>query len=156
MVKEVERKFLVEDGSWRENADPGTPIRQFYLAVGPDRSVRVRIKNEAAARLTLKFGGPGAARDEYEYDIPLEQAAQMQAFALGTVIEKTRHLVEHHHMTFEVDVFGGRLDGLILAELEGAEHRTAQDLPDWLGREVTEDPAYYNASLAMNGWSVST
>jgi CYTH domain-containing protein len=99
--------------------------------------------------LTLKFSGPGRGRDEFEYAIPLAEAEEMQGFALGRVIEKTRCHVHHGGYLYEVDIFGGELAGLVIAELETPDDVPVEELPPWLGREVTQDGRYYNASLAL-------
>jgi len=149
MAKEIERKFLVSSSAWRASVEAEIGIRQFYLAAGPARTVRIRISDGNAATLTLKFSGKGPGRDEYEYTVPLAEAEEMQAFALGRVIEKTRHHVRHEDYLYEVDVFGGALAGLVIAELETPDAVPAERLPRWLGREVTQEGQYYNASLAL-------
>ena len=151
MGKEVERKFLVTSAEWRNLAEADIRIRQFYLAAGPGRTVRVRISDDASARLTLKFGGQTRERDEFEYPVPLADAEEMLAFAIGRVIEKTRRHVRHRGYLYEVDVFGGGLSGLVLAELETPDDVADEMLPDWLGREVTGEQGFYNASLALGG-----
>ena len=155
MAKEVERKFLVASDDWRSHAGVKTDIRQFYLAATAGRSLRVRICDGSSAILTLKFGRHGRERDEFEYPIPLGDAEEMQEFAIGRVIEKTRHEVTHNGHVYEVDVFAGALAGLVIAELETPEDVPGSDLPPWLGREVTGDSAFYNASLARNGLPVA-
>jgi CYTH domain-containing protein len=151
MAREIERKFLVKDGGWRNAAASASSIEQFYLAAGPDRSVRVRIRDRARAWLTLKFGAGTGERDEFEYRVPLSDAREIQAFAIGRIIEKTRHLVKHDGHIFEVDEFHGALEGFVLAELETPEAASVARLPEWIGEEVTGDPAYTNASLALAG-----
>jgi adenylate cyclase len=151
MVKEVERKFLVSGAQWRNLVEADIRIRQFYLAAAPGRTVRVRISDGVSAKLTLKFGSAARERDEFEYPIPLAEAEEMLAFALGRVIEKTRHHVRHRGYLYEVDVFGGQLAGLVVAELETPEDVSDEKLPDWLGREVTGESRFYNASLALGG-----
>lgn len=151
MAKEIERKFLVADSAWRELAETHVRIRQFYLAAGSNRTIRIRISDGSDATLTLKFSGDGPGRDEFTYPIPLAEAEEMQAFALGRVIEKTRHHARHRGYLYEVDVFTGGLDGLVIAELETPDLVAASDLPPWLGREVTDDSRYYNAQLALAG-----
>jgi adenylate cyclase len=148
MAKEVERKFLVNGQEWRSLVEGRIRIRQFYLASNTGRSVRLRISDGEVATLTLKFGSRGRVRDEFEYQVPLAEAEEMMDFAIGRVIEKTRHHVSHRGRLYEIDVFGGELRGLIIAELETPEDVPASELPAWLGREVTGDPRYYNASLA--------
>ena len=151
MGKEVERKFLVSSTAWRDLAEADIRIRQFYLAAAPGRTVRIRISDGASAMLTLKFGSRARVRDEFEYSIPLAEAEEMLAFAIGRVIEKTRHHVRHRGYLYEVDVFGGPLAGLVVAELETPEDVPDEMLPDWLGREVTGESKFYNASLALGG-----
>lgn len=150
MAKEIERKFLVADAAWREHVQARIRIRQFYLVSQPDRSIRIRISDGSEAVLTLKFSGPGRGRDEYEYPVPLAEAEEMQAFATGRVIEKTRHHVRYDGYLYEVDEFAGGLAGLVIAELETPDAVPDERLPPWLGREVTDDARYYNARLALD------
>lgn len=151
MAKEIERKFLLAADVWRQQATGATAITQFYLAVERSRTVRLRIREGKEAVLTLKFGTNDRARDEFEYAVPLADAEEMRAFAVGRVIEKTRHIVPHQGYSFEVDEFHGELAGLVLAELETPDDVPDERLPDWIGREVTGETAYYNASLALVG-----
>lgn len=151
MAREIERKFLVRNAGWREQADGGVQLTQFYVATADERSVRVRIRNGEGALLTLKFGGAGLVRDEFEYEIPVEDAREMERFAIGRVIGKTRYRVPHLGRIYEVDVFAGALEGLVIAELETPELAAGVELPAWIGREVTDDAAFYNSSLAING-----
>jgi len=149
MATEIERKFLVRSDAWRDGVEKSIAIRQFYLAVSADRSIRVRVSDEGSAKLTLKFGSHLPHRQEFEYDIPLGEAAEMRPYAIGEPIEKTRHHVRHGGYLYEVDVFAGRLDGLIVAELETADDVSPSRLPPWIGREVTGDQRYSNALLAL-------
>jgi CYTH domain-containing protein len=150
MAKEIERKFRVRDESWRAEAEPAKTFRQFYLAVGPERSIRIRIIGDSVAWLTAKFGAT-PVRDEFEYQIPLADAREMEQFAVGAVIVKQRHIVRHGGYGYEVDVFSGALEGLIVAELETPDTVPDDSLPGWLGPEVTGDSRYSNAMLAFNG-----
>lgn len=151
MAKEVERKFLVEGTAWRERVYATSSLEQFYVAAAPDRSIRIRIADGSTAMLTLKFGGHGLSRDEFEYPVPLAEAHEMRAFALGKVIAKTRHKIDVAGYLYEVDVFEGELAGLVIAELETPDDVADARLPAWLGREITGEPAYYNAMLALRG-----
>jgi CYTH domain-containing protein len=151
MGKEIERKFLISSSAWRDLVEASIRIRQFYLAAAPGRTIRIRISDGDAARLTLKFGNQIRERDEFEYPVPLADAEEMLAFAIGRVIEKTRHHVRHRGYLYEVDVFGGPLAGLVVAELETPVNVPNEMLPDWLGREVTGESKFYNASLALGG-----
>jgi CYTH domain-containing protein len=151
MAKEIERKFLTAGDAWRRAASSSHSIVQFYLVAAGDRSVRVRIRDGETAMLTLKFGAGTRERDEFEYVVPLADAAAMRPFAVGAAIEKRRHLVTHRGHLYEVDEFSGALAGLVVAELETPDAVAARDLPAWIGAEVTDDPAYANAMLATNG-----
>lgn len=95
MAKEIERKFLVKTSDWRAAVGEATAISQFYVTAGEARSVRVRIVDGERAKLTIKFGGAARTRDEFEYPIPLADARDMERFALGNIIQKTRHKVPH-------------------------------------------------------------
>lgn len=152
MAKEVERKFLVKDAAWRDAVEDSIAIVQFYLAISSERSIRLRISNGKSAKLTLKFGSDLKQRDEFEYSVPLADAHEMLGFAIGTVIRKTRHHVRHENYLYEVDVFNGELDGLVVAELETMDKVSDALLPPWLGEEVTGQLRYSNASLALNGF----
>lgn len=149
MAKEIERKFLVADEGWRAGVRSSRAIVQFYLAADADRSVRVRILDGDRAKLTLKFGAGARERDEFEYPLPLEDAQALRAFALGKMIEKTRHIVPWQGRDYEVDIFAGALEGLALAELETPDTVPATELPPWLGREVTDEAAFLNVALAL-------
>jgi CYTH domain-containing protein len=152
MAKEIERKFLVQGEAWRAAVESSALIVQFYLAISSERSIRIRIKDGRTARLTLKFGSNTRIRDEFEYPVPLDEAREMMQFATGALIRKTRHCVRHQGYLYEIDVFNGDLDGLIVAELETADTVDDGRLPGWLGREVTGEIRYSNASLALNGF----
>ncbi|HEY4193477.1 MAG TPA: CYTH domain-containing protein [Mesorhizobium sp.] len=152
MAKEIERKFLVANGSWLAAAEKKIAIVQFYLAISAERSIRLRISDGRKARLTLKFGSDLTERDEFEYPVPLDEATEMMGFAIGTTIRKTRHHVRHMNYLYEVDVFNGDLDGLVVAELETPDLVADAMLPGWLGREITGEIRYSNASLALNGF----
>lgn len=144
MGKEIERKFLVVDEQWRV-AD-GTKYRQGYLSTDKERTVRVRIAGNKAM-LTIKGITQGASRAEYEYEIPVEDAEELLDLCQRPIIEKWRHEIEHAGMTWEVDEFFGDNQGLVLAEVELDSPDEAFDLPPWVGKEVTDDPRYFNANL---------
>lgn len=150
MARETERKFLVVNDAWRAEAEGAADLVQFYLFAGPDRSLRVRIRDGRSAVVTLKFGDDARVRDEFEYPVPLADARSMRPFAIGRVLEKRRHLAAWRGHLYEIDVFGGPLAGLVLAELESEAVVSDADLPPWLGREVSDDPRYLNAALALS------
>ncbi len=150
MKTEIERKFLVRRDTWRGAAVSARRFRQGYLCLDPGRTVRVRLAGDEAW-LTIKGMGAGAARPEYEYPIPPADAgALLDALCLPGQIDKTRHCIPHGGLVFEVDVFHGANEGLVLAEVELPATDTVVEQPDWLGDEVTGDPRFFNAYLARH------
>ncbi|TRL39024.1 CYTH domain-containing protein [Rhizobium straminoryzae] len=157
MAKEIERKFLVRSEDWRRMATSRLRFRQGYVAIGEDRSVRVRLMEGpgvAKARLTIKVGRHLLARDEYEYEISVGDAEELIVSAIGIVIEKTRHFIPHAGFTWEVDEFSGAYKGLILAEVELESPDQSPPLPVWIGREVTGDRRFSNMVMATETISV--
>ncbi|WP_299817705.1 CYTH domain-containing protein [uncultured Jannaschia sp.] len=147
-MTEIERKYLVTDDRWRDAATGNKHLRQGYLARTGAATVRVRIADDASAVITIKATGTATTRAEYEYAIPVEEARELLDLAQGVPIEKRRHIVPGDPGTWEVDVFEGAQAGLILAEMELEDEAAEIVRPDWLGREVTGDPRYYNVTLA--------
>jgi adenylate cyclase len=149
MATERERKFLVTGGAWRAQVVSERAIRQAYLASTPHAAIRIRISDDSKAVLTIKSAEPGIERSEFEYAVPLVDAEAMIALRTGEVIEKRRHVVPAGDLTWEIDVFAGAHDGLVMAEIELPTQDTPFESPDWLGEEVTGDRRYYNASMAL-------
>ena len=145
MGQEIERKFLVDAARWRP-AGAGVAFRQGYLSSHPERVVRVRLEGDAA-KLTIKGITTGVSRAEFEYDLPRADAAPLLALCERPLIEKIRHTEEHAGKTWQIDVFGGENEGLVIAELELASEDEPFAAPPWAVREVSHDPRYYNASL---------
>lgn len=148
MAEEIERKFLVEGNDWRQAVTSSRRLVQGYLSSNAKATVRIRIVDDKRAVLTLKGPAEGISRAEFEYDVPLDDARQMLDLAQPNVVEKTRYLVPHGGLTWEVDVFAGAHTGLIMAEVELEAEDQAITLPDWAGQEVSHDDRYANASLA--------
>jgi adenylate cyclase len=144
-MKEIERKFLVNDSSILSDY-PFDEIKQTYLFNELDKSLRIRLKNDRAF-LTIKGNQVGFTRDEFEYPIPKEDAVEMiERFNLK-VLTKRRYYIELQNFTWEIDVFEGKLKGLIVAEIELSSESIEFEIPSWIGEEVTEDPNYLNAEL---------
>jgi adenylate cyclase len=153
VATEIERKFLVSSSGWRDGARASIPMVQGYLAQTGVCSVRVRIGGD---RAWLNFKGLtiGARRTEFEYAIPIEDARQMlDLYCDRPLIEKTRHYVRYGDHDWEIDEFEGANAGLIVAEVELAKEDETFATPDWVGREVTHDPRYYNMCLVEHPWS---
>jgi len=145
MGQEIERKFLVDTARWRP-AGAGVALRQGYLSSHPERVVRVRLEGDAA-KLTIKGLTTGVTRVELEYDVPRADAEQLLALCERPLIEKVRHTEMHGGKRWEIDVFGGDNEGLVLAELELRSEDEAFEPPPWVTEEVSHDPRYYNANL---------
>lgn len=146
---EIERKFLIRDDAWRRGAS-GKDYRQGYLTVDPERTVRVRIAGDEGF-LTIKGKTVGMARSEFEYPIPLAEAALLlDQLCLRPLIEKTRYTLSFGGHVWEIDEFSGDNQGLIMAEVELNSADEQVELPPWIGKEVTGDRRYYNASLIRN------
>lgn len=152
MAIEIERKFLVKGDAWKAAA-VGVLYRQAYLSTDKARTVRVRIAGERAF-LTVKGLATGLARAEFEYEIPLADAAAMlDQLCLTPLIEKRRYTVAYQGLSWEIDEFLGANLGLVVAEVELDSADQAIDLPDWVGREVSDDPRYFNSSLIARPFS---
>ena len=105
--------------------------------------------------LTIKSPVQGISRDEFEYEIPVQEAEQILSLFCKNVIAKTRYHVPFEDQTWEVDVFSGDNEGLVMAEIELNSEDEDIPLPDWLGMEVSHDRRYFNSCLAQtpyNSW----
>lgn len=151
MAKEIERKFLIDVKDWNFE---GTPVKmkQAYLAVDHGKVIRVRMAGNRAM-LTIKGNLHGISRDEFEYEIPFDDAVQLIELREGAVIEKTRYLLDLNGKTWEIDVFEGENAGLVVAEIELESEMEAFEKPEWIGDEVSTDVRYYNFSLSKNPFS---
>src|SRR5664279_5887313 len=146
MAKEIERKFLVKSGTWIPKAE-GIHFRQGYLNTQKERVVRVRIEG-ASAKLTIKGVMTGVTRPEFEYPIPVDDASiLLDNLCEKPLIDKHRHKEVHGGKTWEIDVFHGDNEGLVVAEIELKSETEAFPKPDWAGEEVSSDPRYFNANL---------
>lgn len=147
MALEIERKFLVT-GDFLGDVSSSSRIVQGYLAASPVASVRIRIYGEKGY-MTVKGrpGESGMSRFEWEKEIPVDEAVALLKLCGGGVIDKVRHLVPCGRHVFEVDVFHGTNEGLIMAEVELESEDEAFEKPEWLGKEVTGDMRYHNSML---------
>lgn len=152
MGVEIERKFLLQGEGWR-GLGQSTLLRQGYLNSHKERTVRVRIAGDAAF-LTIKSANVGARRGEWEYPIPVAEAAELlDGLCEQPLIEKYRHRIALGGHVWEVDEFLGANAGLVVAEIELASEDEAFDKPDWIGAEVTGDVRYLNSNLIKQPYS---
>ena len=153
MPIEIERKFLVKDLSWKDSAASFKDFRQGYFPTGEGVTVRARIAGDKA-RLTIKGPVSGISRAEFEYPIPVEDAAAfLSRFCVQPVILKRRWYVPFGGFTWEVDEFAGGNEGLIVAEIELDAPNREFPRPPWLGREVSHEPRFRNSRLVRHPYS---
>ncbi|MGU3664299.1 CYTH domain-containing protein [Methylobacterium sp. A49B] len=147
MPVEIERKFIAHP-SVLALCRSGTHFVQGYLYTDDANTIRIRQAGERAL-ITWKSPRRGACRDEIEFAIePEDGAALLAAVPAGRRLEKTRYRVDHAGAVWDVDVFGGALSGLILAEIELEREDQPVVLPPWIEGEVTADARYRNSRLA--------
>ena len=147
---EIERKYLVTSDSYKQMAVAHYHICQGYISREKTGTVRIRITDDKAY-LTIK-GKPAEghfARYEWEKEIELADAKELIKLCQGTIIEKTRWIVlaAEDGLKWEVDEFHGRYQGLEVAEIELKSEDQVVQLPAFVGKEVTDDPQYYNANM---------
>lgn len=150
MATEIERKFLISSDAWRAGP-PGVWICQGYLCLDPERTVRIRVKGDEGF-ITIKGASEGIGRKEFEYPIPLGDATELLEMCHQPLLEKVRHERQVGGHCWEIDEFHGANEGLIMAEIELGSEDEAFEKPEWAGREVSDDPRYYNSALAQNPW----
>ncbi|MFA5326908.1 MAG: CYTH domain-containing protein [Prolixibacteraceae bacterium] len=151
MATEIERKFLVDPEKWTPSEN-GTHYKQAYLGLAPYPTVRVRIAGEKAF-LTIKGRSETIARPEFEYEIPVEDAVEMMKLAISSPVEKIRHKQIVDGFLWEIDVFSGANQGLVLAEIELTSENQKFTMPEWILEEVTNDGRYYNSYLSCSPFS---
>lgn len=156
---EIERKFLVNlpeneisiSDFFEKIADRKFTIKQGYILAAKEKTVRIRTKGDKGY-ITIKGEADenGFSRFEWEKEIELSDAEQLLTLCDEYIIDKARYEVVYKGKTFEVDVFHGIHEGLVLAELELETEDETYESPAWLGKEVTGDVRYYNAWLSKN------
>jgi CYTH domain-containing protein len=149
MGKEIERKFIVKKDIW-ENFKKPVPsfIRQGYLLITDETTIRVRY-TETKGTMTIKGKQQGISRDEYEYEIPLDEAKEIFEIHCQKTLSKNRYKIPLGSLVWEVDEYINNLSALIIAEVElGNENQKIDNLPEWIGDEVTTDIKFSNAFLA--------
>lgn len=146
MPQEIERKFLLTNDDWKAEVDRAVRMKQGYLNSAKERTVRIRIAGEQAF-LTIKGPVSGVTRPEFEYEVPVSDGLAMMELCEQPVIEKTRYYVKRGLHLWEIDVFTGANEGLVVAEIELASEAEEFERPTWLGEEVSAEVKYYNSSL---------
>ena len=149
MPKEIERKFLLHPDKWQQlSRSAGQHYRQGYLLTDPQKTIRVRA-TDTHGYITIKGPNTGATRDEYEYEIPVQEAKELLDKFAVSELSKVRYKIPFHGHIWEVDEFLGNNAGLMVAEIELASEDEQFDVPEWIAREVTGDERYYNSNLTL-------
>ena len=153
MAIEIEHKFLLCNDDWRNEIARSVEYKQGYLSSQATSSIRIRISDKNAW-LNIKSATIGSFRQEYEYEIPIQDANEiMNTLCKKPIIEKTRHIVIRDANTWEIDEFHGVNQGLIVAEIELTAIGESFERPYWLGKEVTSELRYYNNNLTTYPFS---
>jgi adenylate cyclase len=146
---EIEHKFLVTGDAWRTLVGSGVRYRQGYLAQSEECTVRVRAGG-GAGYVTIKGARSGITRSEFEYPIPEAEANEIIDLLCGTrIVHKTRYRVPFGGLVWEVDEFHAANEGLVVAEIELERESQPFEKPPWVGRDVSHNPRYVNAMLAL-------
>lgn len=154
MKIEMERKFLLGSDIWRSLVARSETIRDGLLNLSADIRTRVRI-NGRHSTLTVKTKRLRGQCEEFEYDIPLEDAERLISHCGDNVIYKERHYVNHAGLIWEIDEYKGVLNGIVLAEVELETFDQTVVLPDWVGREVTSEPQYRKINMLQAARSLT-
>jgi adenylate cyclase len=150
MGVEIEKKFLVDHEKWQQLVKPkGKVYKQGYLLSDEKRTVRVRVTDDAAY-ITLKGSTTGISRSEFEYTIPVNEGQEILKDMATSFIEKTRYNINYAGNVWEVDIFEGDNQGLIIAEIELKHENQEFEKPEWVKNEVSDDRRYTNAYLSVN------
>lgn len=148
---EIERKFLVDTKLWHPK-NKGTDLKQGYLSIGENNTVRVRIADNRAF-ITIKGKTSGISRAEFEYEIPKTDALQLMNLCVNQVVEKKRYTETFKNLLWEIDVFEGTNAGLVMAEVELTDEGQEVILPIWIMEEVSTDKRYFNSYLSAKPFS---
>lgn len=153
MAIEIERKFLLRNSDWKQHSKTSARLREGLISA-TGQKIRIRIAGSSAT-LCVKLPRFGISRYEFEYAIPLEDAELLISACGDNTLEKTRHIANFQGDRWEIDEYHGALAGLVLAEIELCEEHQPFARPEWLGREVTEDPRYRKEYLLRSSQTIT-
>jgi adenylate cyclase len=150
--REIERKFLVAEPPEELHGSPRKKVRQGYVAV-TENGTEVRVRKEGKGHILTIKEGHGKDRGEEDTEITAAQFAALWPLTRGKRLKKVRYEVPRGDLAIEVDVYRGKLKGLMTAEVEFPDEGASQAFrpPEWIGREVTGDDLYSNQNLARHG-----
>lgn len=150
MALEIERKYLLHQNKWDNLQKPeGQLYRQGYILKDAHKTIRVRV-TDTTAYLTIKGGSNGITRNEFEYEIPKEEGIELLDKFAVSELSKIRYKILYAGKLWEVDVFSGDNEGLIVAEIELESEDETYEIPEWISMEVSGDNRYYNSNLSVN------
>lgn len=149
--REIERKFLVQKLPDQLGDFPRAEISQGYLVIAPG-GVQVRLRQSGTSHSLTYKRGEGGARDEREIELTREQFDALWPATKGKRLTKTRYEIGLGDLVVEIDIYSGRHQGIVVAEVEFPDEKSAREFqpPDWLGKDVTHDPRYSNQLLACD------
>jgi adenylate cyclase len=148
--REIERKFLIERLPAGLKRARRYSIKQGYLAAeSDDRHVRLRKKGKSAS-LTFKLVRGSSVREEREIMLTPKQFGALWPATVGRRLQKMRYEIPWNDVLIEIDVYGGKNKGLVVAEVEFRNRAACRKFkpPNWFGREVTGNKRYSNIKLA--------
>ncbi|KQP62188.1 response regulator [Methylobacterium sp. Leaf112] len=146
------RRFLVANDGWMGHATGWREVTDGMLGEHQGTEVFVR-RDGGCAWLTVAGPRDGLSHTEFEYGIPVAQAEVLLVSGTACVPRSMiRHAVQHAGATWEVDVYRGRLAGIVIAGVRMRHGTTELDLPPWIGREVTEDARFGRKGLQSLSW----
>jgi len=154
VAKEIERKFLVDPRKIKPILDAAPRLRslsQYYITSSKELAIRLRMEDGHRVILAIKSGTNPMEMNEFEFDLPWDEYECRRKEMVGIEIIKRRHYVDFDDRIWEIDVFLGELEGLIVAEIECDDAADITNLPDWVTTEVTFDTRFKNARLALQG-----
>lgn len=149
MPLEIERKFLIKDDSYKTIAKSSHTISQGYLSRIPERIVRIRTL-DSRGFITIKGITIGCVREEFEYEIPYDDALKLLGLCIPPIVKKIRFIVPYKGYNWEIDEFSSPENVTTVAEVELPHADAEIELPPFIGEEVTGNPAYYNSNIGLS------
>jgi adenylate cyclase len=147
MAQEIERKFLLAHDGWKSSVIRSARIRDGLIAILNGRKARVRIIDDRAT-IALKGAQMGLGRSEFEYTVPVSDAEEiLRTMCDDRILEKVRNYAPHAGLTWEIDVYDGILNGVVIAEVELDREDRVVELPSWIGKEITGDSRYSKLNM---------
>ena len=144
---EIERKFLIKELPDLKGVKLDE-IKQGYFSITPEK----RVRKKGKTYILTEKGEGDLVREEREEIISKEYGEELFKLSKTYIIEKTRYYIPHGEYTIELDIYGGKHKGLVVAEVEFPSVEKAESFvpPCWFGEDITKDKSYKNMMLALN------